>query len=76
MQSVHGTSGQGRVKDRPWFLFQLPLPPGVVASRCYVQADTEAEAREKLARESYKGAPVHEWPCLGSRWCARERLFG
>lgn len=61
--------------SRPWFLFQIPLPPGVVASRCYVPADTEAEAREKLAKNSYKGAPVHEWPCLGSRWASRERLF-
>lgn len=54
--------------ERPWFVFALP------ASTAYVPATTEAEARRRLVADSYTGAPVHTWPCVGSRFTSRESL--
>lgn len=53
---------------RLWFVFELPT------SRAYVPADTEAAARAALTANSYKGAPVASWPCVGSFDASRQRL--
>lgn len=55
--------------DRAWWVFDVPL--GAVA---YVPANTEDDARRLLARHSYPNAPVHAWPCVGSRWTSRAAL--
>lgn len=54
--------------ERAWWIFRLPE---AIAT---VPADTEEQARVKLAATCYKGAPVHEWPCVGSRWASREAV--
>lgn len=54
--------------ERPWFVFQLP---GGVS---YAPGATEEDARKVIVRNSYDKAPVHAWPCIGSRFTSRELL--
>lgn len=55
--------------ERPWFVFSLSA-----SATAYVPAPTEEQARRQMIASSYKDAPVHEWPCIGSRFTSRESL--
>jgi hypothetical protein len=54
--------------ERPWFCFQLP------DAISFAPGATEDDARDVMRKNSYAGAPVDSWPCLGSRFCSREAL--
>lgn len=56
------------MNPRPWWTFRLPL------AIVHVPADTELQARTRLAATCYRGAPVDAWSCLGSRWAGREAI--
>ncbi|MFI5302871.1 MAG: hypothetical protein ACHREM_32680 [Polyangiales bacterium] len=47
------------------------LPSGATSN---VPAHDEDAARVVLARESYKDAPIHEWPCIGYKRSSRLRV--
>jgi hypothetical protein len=55
--------------ERPWFVFALPG-----GTTTYVPASSEEEARAALGRDCYRGAPVHIWPLLCTRYTSRETL--
>ena len=61
------------LEERAWWIFRLPGSPGVEAT-AYVPAESEETAREHMRRSSYKDAPVHDWPLIGTRFTSRDRL--
>lgn len=54
--------------ERARWVFRLP------EATCYVPAGSEEAARKALVANSYKGAPVHEWPLLSTRVTSRNAL--
>lgn len=60
--------GSGWVPECTWWVFELPH------AIAYVPASGEKAARDALVRDCYKGAPVHEWPLLGTLHASREAL--
>lgn len=56
------------LEERAWWVFALP------ESTSYVPANSESEARRRLAATSYKGAPVHLWPLVATRVTSRQAL--
>ncbi len=54
--------------ERAWWVFRMP------EATVYVPAQTEAKARNALASNSYKGAPVDSWPLKWTRICSRQAL--
>lgn len=62
------------MNEEPWFIFKLPASGCVRLAIAHVPAPSEEQARRQLSASCYKGAPVHEWPCIGSRFCSRDAL--
>lgn len=56
------------LEERTWWVFKLP------EATSYVPANSEAEARAKMRKNSYEKAPVHTWPLIGTRFTSRQVL--
>lgn len=53
---------------RWWFVFQLP------EALSFVPAKDPSDARERIRRSSYPGAPIEKWPIVRAVWTCRNML--